>query len=143
MELTTTTGPDIEAAKRLLRESGLPIDVDREGVALFVGRVGGRRVGVCGLEVRGSDALVRSVAVEPERRGEGYGTALVERLLDRAREREVRGVYLLTEGAAGFFETLGFERIERGAVPDAIRETPEFTTLCPASATCLYRTLDD
>lgn len=142
MELTTASEHEIEYGKRLLREQGLPIDVDREGVTLFVGRIGGRRIGVCGLEVRGSDALVRSVAVEPDERGEGYGTALVEGLLDRARERAVRDLYLLTESAGGFFGKLGFERIEREAVPEAIGATSEFETLCPASATCLYRSLD-
>lgn len=141
MELTTATESDVEYVRRLLREHGLPTDVDRVGVSLFVGRVDGRRIGVGGLEGGSPYALVRSVAVEPEVRGEGYGTALVERLCERARERKVRELYLLTEGAAGFFETLGFEPIERGAVPKTIRETSEFAEGCPASAACLHRNL--
>lgn len=141
MKLTAASDADIEYAKDLLRASGLPTDVDRESVSLFVGRVEDRRVGVCGLEVSGPYALVRSVAVEPELREDRHGTALVERLLERARERDVRELYLLTEGAEKFFAALGFEPVEREAVPAAIRETSEFTTICPASATSLHRTL--
>ena len=141
MTLATAGERGVEYGKRLLGEQGLPTDVDREGVTLFVGRVGEQRVGVCGLEVRGSDALVRSVAVEPGERKKGYGAALIEGVVDRARERGVGELYLLTEDAAGFFETQGFERTEREAVPDAIGETSEFSTLCPASAVALSRDL--
>lgn len=142
MELTAATETDVEHAKELLREHRLPTDVDRSGVEIFVGRVGGRTVGVCGLEVHGPYALVRSVAVEPDERETGYGTALVSGVLDHARERGIEGCYLLTEDAEDFFETLGFERIERETVPEAIRETSEFADVCPASATALYREVD-
>ncbi|PSQ23927.1 GNAT family N-acetyltransferase [Halobacteriales archaeon QS_8_65_32] len=141
MQLTTATDAEVEDAMELLDDAGLPTDVDREGVILFVGRVDGRPVGICGLEVRGPHALVRSVVVEPGRRGDGRGTALIEELCDRARERGVRELYLLTENAAGFFEKGGFERAEREAAPEAIRETREFAAVCPASAACLSRAL--
>jgi amino-acid N-acetyltransferase len=142
MELTMADGTEIKYAKGLLGESGLPTDVDRDGVEILISRVDGRRVGVCGLEVRGPCALVRSVAIEPDEQGTEHGTALVERLLERASERGVRECYLLTEDAEEFFVSLGFERTEHGGVPNAIRETSEFAAVCPASATCLHRELD-
>jgi amino-acid N-acetyltransferase len=142
MELTAASESDIEYAKDCLRESGLPADVDREDLYLLVGRVNGRRVGVCGLEVQGSDALVRSVTVEPEARGEGHGTTMVEALLEDAAERGTENCYLLTTDAEGFFRVLGFERIAREEVPAAIGETREFAEVCPASATPLHRELD-
>ena len=142
MELTAASESDIEYAKDCLRESGLPVDIDREDLYLLVGRVDGRPVGVCGLEVYGSDALVRSVTVEPESRGEGYGTTMVEALLEHAAGRGIENCYLLTTDAEEFFRVLGFERIAREEVPAAIGETREFAEVCPASATPLYRELD-
>ena len=142
MELRAASGSDVEYAKDCLRESGLPVDIDREDLYLLVGRVDGRPVGVCGLEVQGSDALVRSVVIEPEARGEGRGTTMVEALLEHAAEHGIENCYLLTTDEEGFFRALGFERIAREEVPAAIGETREFAEVCPASATPLYRELD-
>lgn len=128
-------GPWVE---RQLERAGLPTaDLAASAVDLFVGETAGDRVGVGGLEVYGDVALLRSLVVDPAARGSGYGTELTEALLDYARGEGVERVYLLTETAADFFGRLGFEEVPREAAPPAIRETTEFTSLCPASATCL------
>jgi len=43
-------------------------------------------------------------------------------------------VWLLTTTAADYFAAFGFVPVERAAVPEPIRESAEFASLCPASA---------
>lgn len=134
-------GADREFLEALLSACDLPT-ADLEGVELFVCEADGERVGCGGLEVHGAHALCRSIAVEPAKRGQGYGRAIVEGLVERAREEGADHAYLLTTTAAGFFRESDFVPVERGSVPGAIRETAQFRGLCPASATCMERVLD-
>ena len=141
--------PDDRAyVERLLESSGLPTaDLDAARPSLFVcvgesaRRESERRIGVAGLEVNGNAGLLRSVAVEQSARGRGCGNSICEKLLGRARNRDLDAVYLLTTTAAGFFADLGFETVERENVPEAIRSTAEFSDICPTSATCMKKTL--
>jgi amino-acid N-acetyltransferase len=54
----------------------------------------------------------------------------------------VETLYLLTTTAAPFFERYGYGAVAREEVPRPIRDTTEFTDLCPASATCMVKGLD-
>lgn len=54
----------------------------------------------------------------------------------------MRAVYLLTETAAEFFARLGFRPIRRAEAEPAVGASVEFTTACPASATCMRLSLD-
>src|SRR5438309_1003350 len=47
----------------------------------------------------------------------------------------------LVETAAAFFPKLGFRPIARSEVVQAVLESPEFTTACPASAVVMARSL--
>jgi amino-acid N-acetyltransferase len=107
----------------------------------FVAEAGGRIVGAIGLETYGPDALLRSAVVDPAARGAGVGVALVERVLDRARERGLRSVYLLTTTAERYFPRFGFDRISREEVSDGVRTSLEFREACPASAVVMRRRL--
>ncbi len=93
------------------------------------------------LEIYGSDAVLRSVAVAADRRGEGLGESIVRAVLKHARESGVTGVFLLTETAPDFFRRFGFEIAERAAAPPAIQESVEYCGVCPASATAMQLTL--
>lgn len=70
-----------------------------------------------------------------------YGTALCDRLEDRASADGVETLYLLTTTAAEFFADRGYVAVERSGAPDAIRGTTEFADLCPSSATCMAKSL--
>lgn len=139
MELVAANGGDCGYAISLLEASDLPTDLD--ATELYVALVDGERVGCGGLEVHGTDALLRSIAVDPAVRGEGYGSEITDRLCAIAAELGVSGLYLLTTTAAGIFERRGFERIDRERIPGTIANTSQFTTVCPASATPLHRVL--
>src|SRR2546427_13212139 len=80
----------------------------------------GRIVASAGLELYGSAALLRSVAVAEAFRNRGLGEAMVTQLLHRARSRGVRTVYLLTTTAQQYFQRLGFETVPREAVDPAV-----------------------
>lgn len=116
-----------------LPAAGLPEHATHLWVAVRADRI----VGSAALEVYGDAALLRSVAVEQGLRGQGLGVALTQAALERSRERGVREVYLLTETAADFFARLGFRRIPRAQAEPAVGTSVEFTTVCPASATCM------
>src|SRR5690349_1318661 len=92
---------DGPAVLDLLRRCGLPLDGVRDGLArdYLVAQTEGVLAGVCGLEVHGEDGLLRSVAVDPAWRGRGIAEVLMAAALGRARQRSLRGVYLLTTTA--------------------------------------------
>lgn len=96
-------------------------------------------IAVGGLEVRGRDALLRSIAVHPAWRAHGLGAKVVSRLIEVAEQRELATLYLLTTTAEQYFPRFGFERVDRGAVSPAILQTEEFAGACPASAIAMHR----
>jgi amino-acid N-acetyltransferase len=129
---------DLDAVEELLRASALPLDGVRAHFDTFiVAEAQARLVGSAGFEIYDSCALLRSVVVHESARGSGLGSSLVVAGLERALERAIMDVYLLTTTAAGFFSKHGFERIDRAQVPASIGGSVEFTTACPASATAM------
>jgi len=129
---------DRPAIEALLAACGLPLGGFASHLEHFVVASGARGlVGVAGLELHGRAALLRSVAVAPGARGRGLGGALCRTALARAAALGAHELYLLTLGAEAFFARLGFERIVRGSVPEAIAASEEFASLCPASAVCM------
>ncbi|MEW6638353.1 MAG: arsenic resistance N-acetyltransferase ArsN2 [Actinomycetota bacterium] len=134
---------DLPEILTLLRSCGLP----QEGLedhleTTLVVRSEERVVGCAALETYARAALLRSVAVERDRRGEGLGLRLAEATLDLARRLGVREVYLLTETADGLFSRLGFEPVSRREVPSPVQGSVEFVSACPASARAMARRLD-
>ena len=131
---------DLAAIERLLTVSGLPLDGVRDALEGFVvAQSGDDLVGVAGLEVCCDNALLRSVAVMPEWRSHGLGRALVTRVISDAEARGIRALYLLTTTAERYFPSFGFKQVARDDVPADVRETAEFQSACPASATVMCR----
>ncbi len=140
--ISPATPADLPAIFELLERSKLPRDgLDAHVATTLVARDANGLVGTAALELYGTAALLRSVAVAAEQRGRGLGAALTATALDLARRRGVRTVYLLTETAAEFFPRFGFRPIPRPAVDPAVLGSAEFTTACPASALVMARTL--
>jgi amino-acid N-acetyltransferase len=133
---------DRPAIEKLLTDLQLPIAGVGEWIGTFwVAEADGRMIGVAGLEVYDDGALLRSVAVAPDRRGSGLGRVLVERVLHSASRRGAREVFLLTTTAQTYFPKLGFRDISRENVPPGVRGSIEFREACPASAMVMRKTL--
>jgi amino-acid N-acetyltransferase len=134
---------DFPAIVRLLDDAGLPhADLTPGHLAHFlVLREGDEIVGVVGMEVRDDAGLLRSLAVAADRRGGGCAARLVDALEARARAAGIRTLYLLTTTAEAFFARRGYASTDRGAVPDAILATEEFSGICPSTAACMSKPL--
>jgi amino-acid N-acetyltransferase len=142
---TVTVVPAVEddapAVLQLLRGCGLPLQGVREGLArdYVVARMGHSITGVCGLEVHGTDGLLRSMAVGPAWRGRGIAEVLLEATLNRARRLGLHDVYLLTTTARDYFARRGFTDCARAGAPPDIQGSWEFQTGCPTSSACMRR----
>jgi N-acetylglutamate synthase-like GNAT family acetyltransferase len=93
------------------------------------------------MEVKGSDALFRSLVVAPAYRGLGLAKGLYEALIERARARGVERAYLLTTTIVSLAEAWGFRRIDRAQVPKSVQEASEFRGACCASAVPMWKDL--
>ena len=102
----------------------------------------GTPVGYGGYEPLGAEALLRSVVVLPAHRGSGIGRAILAILQRRAFDDGARRAWVLTIDAAAYFERRGFKPAERQNAPDAVLSTRQATSLCPATATLLTRTIE-
>lgn len=82
-----------------------------------VAEKGGKLIGCCALEVIWSDlAEIKSLAVGPENRGTGVGTALVSTAVEQALELGVPRVFALTLEPK-FFERVGFRIVTKEELP--------------------------
>lgn len=127
----------------LLKRARLPTEgVNEMGPNLIAAVEGDNVVGASGLEVYGTDGLLRSVVVADQWRGRGLGRQLVQRTIDIAVGRGLKEVYLLTEGAAEYFSGLGFVRIDRADVTGEVLQSAEFSHLCPTSAVAMVLHLE-
>jgi N-acetylglutamate synthase-like GNAT family acetyltransferase len=140
VEIAPATPQDAAAIARLLESCGLPTaDVAQHLTHFLVAKAGGTLVGVTGLEPAGGYGLLRSLAVDPAHRSRGIARALCSRIEARGAELGIRALYLLTTTAERFFAASGFTSVRRGSVPDAIRSTLEFSSLCPDSAVVMTK----
>ena len=141
--LSPAAAADWPAIRTLLAASGLPVD-DLEAAStphFLVARDGDALAGCVAVEPYGDAGLLRSLAVAPEARGAGLGSRLVDAVEARARDAGLRALYLLTTTAAPFFAARGYAPADRADVPEAVRQSSEFASVCPASAACLGKLL--
>ncbi len=123
-----------------LARAGLPtVDLTSDGQRFFAMKVGGQIVAYGGFGILGTDALLRSIVVQPGGRRLGVGRQLVAELLALVGTSGAEKVWVLTTSAADFFARLGFESRPRDAAPPAIAATSEFSSLCRASAVLMCR----
>jgi len=84
----------------------------------FVAESGGKKVGLCVLEIQGKHAELGHVWVAPECHRRGIGTALVARALEAAAKAGVRSVTILSDPfAEGFYVRLGARKLREQAAP--------------------------
>jgi amino-acid N-acetyltransferase len=68
--------------------------------------------------------------------------ALYARILAHAHLQGVGELFLLTNTAEGFFSKIGFHKTIRDSVPESIKTTKEFQSLCPSTTVCMAKRID-
>ena len=142
MSVEVAAASDLPAIRNLLEAAKLPSSdlADDTAVRFWVARVG-VVVGAIGLESFGTAGLVRSLVVSPDARRRGLGDSLVAALETEAAACGLRDLVLLTQTAEQFFADRGYTVIDRSNAPAELRQSSEFKSLCPASATCMSKPL--
>ncbi len=144
-KLRCARSDDLETVTDLLKDCGLHIEGIEEHIAggYVVAEHEEKIFGVCGIETYGTYGLMRSLAVSRPWRGRSAGRRLVEDRTAWARAEGIRALYLLTIDADGYFERFGFVRMRRDDVPNEIRGSLEFSSLCPVTAVVMAKSLGD
>jgi amino-acid N-acetyltransferase len=141
-KLRLGTDQDTASIRVLLESAGLPTDDLLTSNPQFVVACDNDRVVAIGaLERFGASALLRSVVVASDLRGSGLGRSIVQELERVARAVGIAQLFLLTQTAQRFFEHQDYRVIDRQSVPQDVQGSAEFRSLCPASATCMAKTL--
>lgn len=126
---------------QLLQATNLPVEDINENVLLYTLKEEGKIIGTIGMEHDGATALLRSLSIAQTKRKKGHGERLVAFLEAAAKEKGIGAIYLLTTTAAQFFANRGYVTVNRSEAPAFIRQTPEFSSICPSSATVMKKEL--
>ncbi len=134
---------DWRAVQDLLLTADLPVDdLGPDKLSRFLIAEDDKvTVGLIGLEVLGTVGLLRSLVVARSARSTGLGGKLVGALESAAEAAGIAELWLLTIDAERFFQRHNFEIVDRTVAPDEIRQTGEFSTLCPDTAFLMRKTL--
>lgn len=123
----------------LLEQHKLPVsDIDDDKI-LYLLQDGEDVVGTVGLEIFEDCALLRSVSVVKEKQGKGYGAFMNAAIEQYVKDAGISCLYLLTTSARNFFDKQGYCAISREEAPAAIKQSQEFTSLCPSSAVLMKK----
>ena len=135
--------PNFQQTVQLLSDCQLPInDLSETMMCTFLGCGDVNHLdGLIGLEIHGHYGLLRSLAIAPCARNQGFGKALVSALETLATSKGLTQLYLLTETAKPYFTKLGYIEIDRQSAPKPIQQTSEFSSICPDHASIMYKCL--
>lgn len=142
LKATSVTPDDIPELAEALSAANLPVaDLAETSRSFWRFEDSGGLAGYGGVEGAGADRLLRSVAVQGDRRGTGMGRRIVAAIEAAAAADGTERLHLLTTGSAGFFQSLGYATTDRGSAPVQIARTAQFASLCPGSAAYLVKEL--
>ena len=66
------------------------------------------------------------------------GKKILTHVIKKARNKKIEKLYLLTTTAANFFNKQGWILINRKNVPEAVRQSKEFSEICPKNSDCMF-----
>ena len=142
MIFTELKSEEFDSTFNLLKESKLDVsDLKQANIRLFRLEENGETIGVGGLEIFSDQALLRSIAIRKEFQGKGLGKELVEQIESAAKESGISALYLLTNTAADFFKSIGYQTIQRDDFAEQLKQTSQFSGLCPISAICMMKVI--
>jgi protein-tyrosine-phosphatase/N-acetylglutamate synthase-like GNAT family acetyltransferase len=143
IRVRTARAADLAAVTELLGRASLPTSdlATASNLQSWVAESGNDIVGVIAMERHDSGGLLRSLVVAPSHQRHGLGRELVAHLEEHAHSAGVEQLVLLTQTAESFFRTLGYSVIDRHYVPEDLKQSEEFRSLCPATAVCMTKSL--
>ncbi len=126
--------------KAALARAGLPADdLESDGPLFWRFERDDVPVGFAGIEVHGTDALLRSLITLPPVRQQGIGGARIDKMEVEARARGASVIYLLTRDSVAFFTRLGYAPCGRDRLPPAIAAAGPFAQPHFADATAMVK----
>ena len=141
MQIIPVPPQQFTEALGLIKENGLPVNDIHTGTQLFIMEEGKDVIGTVAVEYDFDNALLRSLSVKKDKTGEGLGGRLVDFIEDYVSQQGVINIYILTNTASKFFQKRGYETVPRENAPEFIRNTSEFSSVCPASAVFMKKEL--
>ncbi len=142
MKLRLCKKSDLTQIKSLLKSEGLPSeDINEHLKNIIIVEEKGVILGFGAMEKYNKVGLFRSLVVTKKRRSEKIGSTIYQHIEDLSKLMKMENLYLLTETASEYFKKLGFIEITREEVPGEIKNTKQFSNLCPASATVMKKTI--
>jgi enamine deaminase RidA (YjgF/YER057c/UK114 family)/N-acetylglutamate synthase-like GNAT family acetyltransferase len=135
-----TFEPDSDLAG-MLRSVDLPMPSDHDRLQMLKAYLGGELVGCVGYGRYGDSAVLHSLVVIREAKGEGVGRALVQSVVDRVGQAGVRKVYLATTDTTRYFGYLGFSPVERSSISADVLASPELSDYAAGEANYMCYTI--
>jgi len=120
---------DMAAIRACLVTAGLHDESarDEQAPSFYVLRNERGVAGTVALDQEFHDAVLRSLAVDQEFRGAGYGWMLADMAVSQARWRGVRRIYLVTAFASDFFAAkFGFRVVDRSTIAKQVASHETF-----------------
>ena len=131
-----------EVASLLVMNQLLVTDLSPEDMKNFWGaKLNGKIVAVGGIQIFGTDGLLRSIAILNQHQRNGYGKLIVEAVEDYAETIGLQNLHLLTETAEAFFHQLNYTTRPRLKAPCHINSSLQFTELCADDAVYMVKQL--
>ena len=129
-----------DGLKAALARAGLPVDDLQDAGPLFWRfERDDVPVGFAGIELHGSDAVLRSLITLPPLRQQGIGGAMIDKMEVEARARGASAIYLLTRDFVAYFTKLGYAPCGRERLPPAIAAAGPFALAGSADATPMMK----
>ncbi|WP_420367186.1 GNAT family N-acetyltransferase [Curtobacterium sp. L1-20] len=129
MTFYTVTEHDVEPLRAFLRDADLTLaGLDEPTVHLWIERdEAGTVIGSTGFELSrdGTHALIRSVAVAPDRRAAGAGSRLAMFALEQAAQAGASRAWLFSRRSGPFWQKLGFTNANREHLAAVLPETQQ------------------
>ncbi len=133
---------NLPAIKALLANNNLPFeDIGTENQSFWTSKHNQQLLGCIGIERFGPRAILRSMAVAEAHRGNGIAQNLYQTLIADCIANQIVELTLLTNTAKGFFDKMGWEVVHRDSVHSEVKQSAEFSHLCPVSATVMQLSL--
>jgi N-acetylglutamate synthase-like GNAT family acetyltransferase len=127
MHVVRAQPDDVDEVRRFLSDADLTLaGLESRSVHIWVERDGhGSIVGTTGWEASadGRHALIRSLAVAPDRRGAGAGSRLARHALADAASHGASCAWLFSRRSGPFWRTLGFVPVDRDELAAALAGT--------------------